>query len=524
MNGPVKLVEQRCPSCNAPMQVGPNDSVVTCRYCNNSITIQRQKPPRAAAPQVTSFGAGGPIHVPSTVLYIAPAATIGASIAPVLIPVFVLLIVGAGAGFKALGRSFVSLPTTCGLNESLTISGKTFDGKGPVVVASTNCKLTIKDSKLSSNDPIVQGGSNLELRIVNSTLTSKGNALQLGTNSKVWISEKSQVNGEEAAIKTEWNAEIDVKGSTLKGGRVGLELVGNPKVNIADSDVSGKEHGIKGGSNAKLTLRGGTLKSDEVALELDTSAEVDVQGTKISGKDGAVVVGSSADLKLTKKAELSAEKGDGIRGKSSSFKLLVDDSQITAGTSAVQIDSSSEIRVRKGGLLRGTTTGILAGSSMKLTVDGGTIESANTAVQGKSSAEVRMTDGVVKGKTAFAFDSRPSRFDVSGGTVSGEQRFDNRTSPSGASGSPADASSEPSNAQIIGSSRGMVRSCVDGKKVRGTLTVKLNLLPTGRVSSVTTVISTVPQDVESCVAGKLRGLVFPPRAGTSTVQTSYTFN
>ena len=515
MNTQVKLLDQRCPSCNAPLQVAANEAVITCRYCGNSISIQRQKPPPGAQ-KVTTFGSPG--HIPSNVLYIPAAATIGASVLPALIPLVVFLIIGIGGAVSALGRRFVSLPATCHPNETLTISGKTFDGTQPVVVASVNCHLTIKDSTLTSTDVIVRGGVNLELRIVNSKLKSKTHAIELPTtNAKIWISDKSEIRGEEAGILGENNVEIEVKDSSVSGGQDGINLGSNGKVALIDAKIVGKEHGIRSGVNGKVTSKSSSITADELGVFMESSnGSFDGRATTVTAGDTALLIESNGDVKLTDKSVLKSSKADGIMTKSTSMKVQLDDSKIDAHDIGVHVSSNADIRVRKGSQVHGNAAGIRGESNMKISIEGATVDSAGPAIAGSSNADVRVTPGSsVKGTPAFQFISNPSRFDVPDGTFTGEKQLDARSPAGGGGGS--SIVDRQGISRVLEASYASAKSCGKGGEVR----VRLEIATSGRVTSASVVSATTTKAAELCVLGKARALTFPPRSGTATVQTTY---
>jgi len=512
MNTQVKLSEQRCPSCNAPLSVGPADSVVTCRYCNNSITINRAKAP-ANVPRVTSFGTPG--HVPSTVLYL-PAATIGASVLPALIPVVVLLVVAIGGAIAALGRRFVSLPATCRPNETLTISGKKFDGTQPAIVAGVNCKITIKDSTITSTEPIVKGGINLELRIENSKLKSKTHAIELAsTNAKIWISGKSEISGDEAAIFGENNVELEVKDSTITGGQDGIHLGSNGKLSLTDTKVTGKEHGIVAGSNAKATMKNTTVTATEAGVHFEGNGALDARALTIDAGDVALFFEYNADAKIAEKSQIKSTKSDGIVTKSSSSKLQLDDTKIDAGDVGIRVGTNTEIRLKKGVQILGKAGGVRGESSLKLQMDGGSIESPGPAIAGSSGAEIKVAAGSsVKGTPAFQFPSNPSRFDVADGTYTGDKQLDSRAqAPSSVDRAAMSA--------VLSATNALVKTCKDGKS--GMLEAQIVVSPNGRVSSVRSLTCTVSKTVEACALGKLRAMTFPPQSGMTTIKSTYTF-
>lgn len=515
MNASVKLLEQRCPACNAPLQVGPNDPVVTCRYCGNSIQIQRQKAPRNVPP-VSAFGTPG--HVPSTVLYIPTAASVGASLIPVLIPVVILLVVAIVGAVSALGRRFVSLPATCRPNETLTISGKTFDGKEPAIVAGVNCKITIKDSTLKSADAIVKGGINLELRIVNSKLTSKTNAIELAsTNAKIWIDAKSEVFGEDAGIKGDNNVELEVKDSTVGGGRAGIDVGTNAKLTFTDAKVNGKEAGIlANGSSPKLTAKNLTVTSDEIGIHFEQSnSSIDARALTVKAGDTAIFFEQGGELKLVEKSVLTATKSDGLIMKGSSMKLQLDETQITGHDAGMRIGGNADVRMRKGTKISGGTAGIVTDYNVKLQVDGASVESNGPAVQAGSNAEVRVTTGSsVKGTPAFQFPSNPSRFDVSEGTQTGDKVIGNAASGGGSAGSDNQAIKK-----VIEASYAVVKTCGKG----GELRVRIEVASSGKVTSVSTLSSSTSKAVETCALGRIRSLSFPSRSSSTTITTNYLF-
>lgn len=43
----VSLKKLSCPNCGAPLQVGPADAMVECKYCHQAIEVQRAAPPRS---------------------------------------------------------------------------------------------------------------------------------------------------------------------------------------------------------------------------------------------------------------------------------------------------------------------------------------------------------------------------------------------------------------------------------------------------------------------------------------------
>ena len=152
---------------------------------------------------------------------------------------------------------------------------------------------------------------------------------------------------------------------------------------------------------------------------------------------------------------------------------------------------------------------------MKISVEGATVDSAGPAIAGASNADVRVTPGSsVKGTPAFQFTSNPTRFEVPDGTFTGEKQLDSRPPGGGGGSSMVDRQGI---SRVLEASYASAKSCGKGGEVR----VRIEIATSGRVTSASVVSATTAKAAELCVLAKARGLTFPPRSGTATVQTTY---
>ncbi len=455
-----KLSTFKCPNCSAPLQIPPHETDIRCHYCGNPVHVERTKAPTMAM---------GPR--PTNTVYLDPNAgkAVGWIIAlsvglPILIPLVIGLI--ALVGTAVHGR-VMSLPTTCDANDSITISGKTFNGTGPVVVAGVNCKITIKDSHLKS-DVVVKGGQNLELTIVNSTLEGSVAAIDLAdVNSKLDISGKSEIKGKEG-IRGGLNVEIHVKDSKITGEENGIVTKQNLKLIGTNVEISGTTAGIDGGNGADIELHQSKVTSPGVAVTGGINLDIDAEATTLDGGDTTVKGGVNLKLKLSKKSQVTSKKGTPVEGDTnleitmddstidgadtavhgaSNFhltatkksrvhangtvletetnpELVLDDSSVEGGDIGLEARLNAKVKVVKGARIYGNKIAIDAHQNMEIDLQGGTIESKGVAVQATFNSEVRAKKGTIKGGTAaFSFERRPNTFEVADTTITGPQKM-----------------------------------------------------------------------------------------------------
>ncbi len=505
MASKLQLKEHRCPSCHAPLPVGPQDAAVTCRYCGTTITIERAKPPKVPPP-----------HVPvQPVLYVPPS-TIGP--APVIGLAFLLL---AGAGgimaIMSVAPSFTSLPASCPINGSLTIRGKTFRGTGTLIEANTNCTVTIEKSTLESDGPIVKGGINLTLKIVGSTLKSTTEALDLAPNAKVRIEADSRIEGGDAAIKADSNLELSVERSKLMSTHSAIAAATNAKISLSASELVSEHDAIVTHANGKLTAKDVVIKAKERGIHYESSnGELDARGLTLTAVGNAIFAEHNADIKLSDKCVLKSERDDVVVASGSNAKLRVLDSKIEGKLLGIRVGTNAKIQLQRNASVVGEKTALGAESNLEFTVDGATVKSSGAAVQGTSNARVRVLAGsMIQGTPAFQFSSSPTQFDVADGTFTGEKLFSTATS----AGDSTRAQELALLRRTLDPSATQVKTCGSG----GSMIVRFLIPPAGQPVTVTKLSSTVSKATEDCALAKLRAIKFPPRASATPVMMTYTF-
>jgi DNA-directed RNA polymerase subunit RPC12/RpoP len=411
-----KLTANKCANCHAPLTVAPDATVVRCQYCGNTMQVERAKP------KVTRM-AGPP---PTNVIYVAPVRSGMATLMIVAFSIVPVLIAVGSVAFSSLRGHFVSLPATCAINESITISGKTFDGPGTAITAETNCKIKIKDSKIKA-DTIVEGKLNVEITLENSTLEAKKTAIVLEHNGKVKLSGKSSVSGAENGIEGSYNLEVAVEDSKLSGGESGVKGDSGLKVKAKNGTISGKDSAVACESNGTVTVEaGGVLTSEAAAVRNKSSLTLEVEGGSVDGGEVAVSSESNPKIKVTKKGKVTSAKGNAIEG-GSNMDLTVDDGTVEAGDTAVKASSNGKVKVVKGGRIKGGSVGIDSQSNFELTMQSGTVESPGVAVQSKSNARIDARKSTITGgQNAFLMEREPSSMSLTETNVTGPQVFNGK--------------------------------------------------------------------------------------------------
>jgi hypothetical protein len=504
MASKLNLKEHRCPSCHAPLPVGPQDASVTCRYCGNTITIERAKPPKIPSPTP-------PLQ---PVLYVPPRST---SVAPVLGAIAFLVVAVGGISALRLGAShLVTFPATCPVNGTLTISGKTFKGTGTVIEAGANCTVTIERSTLDSDGPIVKGGGNLTLKIVGSTLTSKTEALELDANAKVRIEGDSRIQGHDAALKADANLRLSVERSVLSSDRATIDVAPNAEMTFASSEITSNDEAIVTKSNAKIVAKGLVIKAKETGIRFDSSnGELDARNTTITAGGSSIRAEFGADLKLSDACSLTSERNDAILASGSNTKLRMSDSKVQGKLTGARLGVNAKVQLQRNASIVGEQAALSADSNLELTVDGATIKSSGVAVQGSSNARIRVLAGsTVQGTPAFRFPSMPAYFDAADGTVTGERQFSSTSSGDSPRGQDAILIR-----RVLDPSASQVATCGSG----GTMLVRFTIPPAGQPVTVTKLMSSVSKTTEDCALAKLRAIRFPPRSDTTSVQMTYRF-
>ncbi|MDB4998069.1 MAG: hypothetical protein JWM74_5501 [Myxococcaceae bacterium] len=405
-----KLSSFKCPTCSAPMQVRPDVSDLTCNYCGNSVHVERDK----AA--FTRMGASR-----GNTVYVNPNAgkqlvwiIVLTTVLPILIPI--------GIGVAALGKSLVgsrvmSLPATCDANEEMTISGKTFDGKGPVIIAGINCKITIKDSHLKS-DIVVKGGQNLELKIINSTLEGSDAAIDLEeVNTKIDISEKSEIKGKDAIRATNHNLEMTVKDSKIVGVDNGIIAKQGFKMKATNVEISGKVTAVDSGDNPELELHQVKITSAGTAVTANNNLKIEADGSSIDGGEVAVHAKYNFKGNLKKKSSIVSKKGIAVEA-DSNVEITLDDSTLDGGEVALRGPSNLHLKVAKKSRVHATGTAVEGDSNPEVTVDDGIIEGGDVAVTSKVNGKIKVVKGGRITAAKIAIDGKQNlEIDVQGGTI-----------------------------------------------------------------------------------------------------------
>jgi hypothetical protein len=330
-----KLVVNKCPSCSAPLEVQPEATDVTCRYCGNSIHIERKRAP--TQPETN--------RVHAHVMYIDPNA--GARIArrvmllgflPVLIPLGITL---GPMLAKKVGHSVRPLPATCGVNDDIEISGATFEGTGPLVVAETNCKVKISGSKLKGNVIVRAQGVNVKVEIAGSTLEAKDTVVELGGgSSSVRVAEKSVLSSEGSVVVAKTNGEVTFEDSTAKAKDAVVRGETNLKLECNACSLDGGDTGVAADNNLKLRLaRGAVIKGGRLGIRSDTNPSIVMRESTIEGGTNAVEGGNNASIDAV---------GGTIKGGALALAFRSKPTQLSlAGTNVVGGQSfSSELSAR----------------------------------------------------------------------------------------------------------------------------------------------------------------------------------
>jgi DNA-directed RNA polymerase subunit RPC12/RpoP len=416
---PPKLSALKCPTCSAPLQVAPEQSDIRCQYCGNAIHIERQKAPTP-----------GTVHVPANTVYLDPNAgkmvgriILFSVLLPVAIPIVIALV---SVGRSVTKSHVVSFPVVCGTNEEITISGKTFEGKGTLITGD-NCKLTIKDSTLKGDVVVKASGGISDLKIINSKLEGATAAIELDGNTKVKISGKSEIKSPEVAINGKSNLNLTIEDSKVEGGEVAIKGTSSVDLVATKAQLLGKDAAIVLEGNGEITLKESTLKASEgAAITCGSNAKVTAEGSTVTGET-AIKGESSLEMKLSKKSALKAT-GTAIET-SSNCELEIEDSTVDSDDTAIHTTSNCKVKITKGGRVTGKSIGFDGTSNNDFVLQSGTLESGGTAIVGTSNIDIDAKKSTIKGgQNAFLLDSRPSKLAVVETQVLGAQVFDARES------------------------------------------------------------------------------------------------
>ncbi len=320
-----------CPKCSAPLQVGPYDLDVQCRYCGTSVRVRDPAPP-PPPPPVSQFGHGAPMHpaAPNIVIVMGPgeshhdhhftpavhAAHASSWIiwAVVMGVVALTAIPGALLGTGVLSRK-TSLPTTCGVNGRVVVEGKDVGAVTDTLVhAGVNCEITLKRVRGKTEGAIVEGGPNLKIVIEDSDIEAGGRGLDVGPNATVTL-RRTKIRAKDDGVKADTNLDLTCDGcsitsqgtavaagmnakiklsnqAALSGATDGVDLGISGSLEAQGSKISGRAVGVHGGSTGlTLRLRGGTVVTGATAVHGSNSVKVRLEGATLEGKE----IGLEAD-------------------------------------------------------------------------------------------------------------------------------------------------------------------------------------------------------------------------------------
>jgi hypothetical protein len=314
-----------------------------------------------------------------------------------------------GGVVAAIGWSASSLvtrlPRKCGLNEEITVSGKRFDGPGPVIdVTDYNCKLTIRDSHLKS-DVVVRGNQNLTLNIVNSTLEGSEAVLDFDTsNADINMSQHSVLLGK-VGIRGKINTSLHMKDSKIIAD---MAIVGrdNFELDAADSEIRGRITAVDA-KNPVLHLRRSTLSASEgTAIQTELNTRIEAEQSTIEGGDSAIACPLNLDMKLVGGSRVHGV--DVAVAAPQNAKISITDSAIESDGIALSLrEGNGDVRAGKGARIMGKKTAIRGGGGLTLGLDRALVQAEDVAISGDN---LRLTakNSQILGATAFALGRMPS--------------------------------------------------------------------------------------------------------------------
>lgn len=406
-----KLKSSLCPSCSAPLEFGPEHTSVVCRYCGNTIQVEREK----KAPP--------PGQVRAHVVYVnsapkVPAAVRLLAVLPVLIPVAVFVVPEL---VKLNGRNVKSLPVECALNEEIEISGLQFQGKGTLVNAATNCKVHIVNSTLSGGIIVNATGPNVQIKVENSKLHATDTLFELDRSlTSLRVSQKSTLSSDGMGLTGKFNIDATFEDSSMKVADGLVRGTTNLKIAATRSELTGKS-GIALGPNAEVDLKNTKLHAAGTALSGESNLKFNCDACTVEGAD-AVRAGSNATILLSDKSQITAS-AVGIEG-DSSLDLGLEGARIDAKDVGVVGESSLRMRLTQGSVIKAGRVGVRAESSPSIALRDSRIEAGGSAIEGRNNVQIDATKSAISGgQFALALHAKPSQLSLSETTLSGAQNF-----------------------------------------------------------------------------------------------------
>lgn len=414
----VKAVSANCPSCGAALPVMPGVAQLTCRYCQNVISIEMRTPP----PEVRPFGSPG--GIPSRTLYVDPKAMAAAQKAGSVLTAIILIacllpfVIGMGAAFgggclRACTGAIRPYPIACGLNGDVSVSGN-WEGTGPIVKeAGVNCKIHIKNAKLKGTTFMTKSAANVEVTLENATIETTDTMFKLDSNPKLHLVNSNLVSSG-LVFDTDSNLVIDAEGSTIESkGATAIKSKYNLKLHATNTKVRGKRAAIETEANFELSMKKGSeiSASDGRAIKTDSSMKLEVEGGKITGGAGAITASSGltitgTGLTITSAREKAIEVTSGLKvdltdssitatadeaiGGDSGMELVLANTTIQ-GTSGVVTKSGLKVKASRKSRIVGTTGyGIVTTSGADVSLTDGSIEGGAVALKSDSSLKLKL--------------------------------------------------------------------------------------------------------------------------------------
>lgn len=415
-----KLASRKCPNCGAPITLSAGVNDVPCGYCGNVIHVEwgKKPPTQAQKPPLTVYVRPGLGFLPLVIL-------LGALL-PVGIPLFLafapaLKSVASEVAAEA-GLAASTFPMNCGLNQSLSIVGQTFEGEGTLITGEINCKIKIKNSKLKG-DLVVDAKNLVEVTLENSTLEGREAAVRLGMNSKVFATKKSVLKGEDAGIVVGINSEVSLDDSSVEGAEHGVRADTNAKLTGTRSKIVGKEYGIRASHNLGIEGRELVVQGSRAALEAAVNTKLDLRGGAFEGTESAIrVKGSNVELNLTRKARLTARE-TAVKVESN-LKLEMEDALIDGGEVGVDAGTNPKLSLGPRARIHGGQIALKVGVNLELDMRSATLESEGVALCAPFNIEIQARESVIRaGADAFRFQRRPRELALETTAVTGSQLF-----------------------------------------------------------------------------------------------------
>lgn len=399
----LKAVSANCPSCGAALPVMPGVPQITCRYCQNVITVEMRTPP----PEIRPFGMPG--GIPSRTLYVDPKVMaaaqkgIGAAVGVVVIVTVVtallpVIILGVVFGGGSCLRAIRPYPIACGLNDDVTVSGD-WSGTEPVVKeAGVNCKIHIKDAKIKAPTFLTKASTNLEITLENTTIETTDTAFTLTSNPKLHLV-NSTILSQGYVFDSDSNLEIDADGSTIESkAGTAIKSKYNLKLRATNTKIRGKKSAVDTDANFELTLKKGSevTSTDGVAIKASSSMKLEVEGGKITGGAGALQ--ASSGLTITGSGLTLSTPKDKALEVTSGLKIDLTDSSITStADEAIDADSGLELvlanTVVQGRIGVETKSGLKIKASKKSRIVG----AVGNGVTTTSGADISLAESSIEG-------------------------------------------------------------------------------------------------------------------------------